>query len=257
MDEYSELVKQALTELGGAQRYVPGAKLLQRVQALAQSREKDFLSDLRAERVRFSQYLSQLGSAIKVHKRGASDMLVGYDTATLEIPQSHERRYRSEFRPDVYNAFSRSHPAPVVYDKQADRFGTQPAEDGIPGPSLIRQDFLNWRREFVSDLRDMEQRSNLETSLMTDSPLTNFRKELAERGLTTSWQDFKNQKIRSAIEKWAADSSVAIRESWFMQPPKSDVKGLLASVAEVMTEEEVRELAIPIRAIEAYLKLLK
>lgn len=121
-EEYMALVRRALESLGGNEHYVPGAKLLQTVQREAELAQFDFHSDLRAENLRFGDYLETLAPQVKVHKRGPADMLVGLETAHFEIPESRKRSPSYEFRQDVYRAFVRRDNAAFTYKPDNDEF---------------------------------------------------------------------------------------------------------------------------------------
>jgi hypothetical protein len=248
LEDYRTAVESSLRALGGQEHYVTGARLLSEVQKQASS-VGDFRSELNEAKLKFSKYLQQYLPDLQVHVRGAADMMVGFPGARFETPEAP-----GEFRADAYSAFSKGSPQAFVYDASTDEFTTRSA-DGVPVPRFDRADSIAERQRFIeSVVADSQIKTTLTESLSQEKPFTAFRHALEATGLTNTWHAFKNRQIRASIEKWAIDNGVAVRESWFRSTPKIDSRATMMKLISVMTEDEIRSLRIPFRAVESYLR---
>jgi predicted Fe-Mo cluster-binding NifX family protein len=248
LENYGQAVESALRDLGGQEHYVAGAQLLVAVQKEAEP-IGDFRGELRAANIKFSKYLRQYLPHLRVHLRGAADMMIGFDGARFEVPGG-----AGEFRPDVYNAFAKASPQPVVYDVPNDEF-TSSNVNGIPVPQADRAELLSERSRFIASIAiDQHAKNVLTAALNGENPFAAFRDALESSGLLSAWYVYKNRQTRTAIEKWAIDNGLPLKESWFRSAAKLDVKSAMIRMIALMTDDEVRSLQVPFRVVEAHLR---
>ena len=86
------------------------------------------------------------------------------------------------------------------------------------------------------------------------SPLTTFRHAVESLGILNRWGAEQSEIVWRRVEKWAAENGVTPRTSWLSrgQTAKSAHR-TLSRLAEYMTANEIRQLQIPFRAVEAFL----
>ncbi|MEX0682995.1 MAG: hypothetical protein WD904_10175 [Dehalococcoidia bacterium] len=257
---WKTLVQDALTNLGGREFCVPGAKLHSAVSKEAGGDGREFTKHLEQEGVTFGQFLDGLEGII-VHRRRGTDMLVGFVGASLPplaVSRSFTtRRDYPSIRPDVYEAFTRIAPDPYKYSTRFDKFTSEPldADDTIDGPLVTLDVLIDQRRRFVQTIDNQEQKPALEKSLeWSASPLGSFNRALAQFALTGRWGEFKYKDLCDTIVKWAEGSGVRPSPDWFSQRSDATDTGtpqqILAEIAGYLTDEEIRGLSLPFRVVE-------
>jgi hypothetical protein len=261
MTVWVELVEEVLTDLGGRTTCVPGAKLHTEVSKIGFRKSEDFGEYLRAQAVTFSQFLER-NPKLTVHRRPGADVLVGFDGAILPVRTRGARDY-TVLREDVYSAFTRISPNPYVYVPTTDLFTTQPGEaiDPVDVPAITLDDLLVQRKEFAKSLESEEARDGLTRSIeRSPTPLISFQRTVNALGISRQWHDFKYRDVKASIEKWATEKGVAVSQGWFSQqsdiPPIESPQTILSELARHMTDEEIRSIAIPFRAVEELYRAL-
>jgi len=201
---------------------------------------------------------AQSGPAATLLSTGTAEVRLPADraeTADLQIPESKKQRVSYEFRQDVYRAFTRNENVAFTYKPDTDQFTAEKSEDGIPVPPPSRQDLLDERRRFASALStDAPRRVALIDSLSSDRPLSTFRTALSATDLSDEWYAYKSRQIRAAVEKWALDNKLSIRESWFRKAVQLDLRSMWLRINQLLNEEEIRNMSVPMRVAEAYLR---
>jgi hypothetical protein len=120
-------------------------------------------------------------------------------------------------------------------------------------PSATLEELIAERRAFAEGVRDAEQQTRLATAIeRSPNPLADFRRAVSELGLGRSWYTFKLQRLREKLERWAKNNDLEVRPSWFAQRAQQidAPQDVLAQLARHMTDEEIRSLMVPFRAVE-------
>ena len=265
MPDWVSLVEEALNDLGGRNVCVPGAQLHSEVSKRVSKEGTDFGADLRGQGITFRQYLERFES-LTVHVRPGADMLVGFHGASLptqpERPAGGPREFL-RIRDDVYSAFTRISPTPFVYVHNVDRFTTEPGDeaDTVQVPPVTLEGLVGHRRAFVTSVEDDQASDELKRSIeRSANPLADFQRTVIALRLSRRWHDFSYRAVRSEIEAWAKESGLEVPEAWFSplaqaQPPGTPLD-VLVVLGRHMTEEEIRGLAVPFRAVEELYRAL-
>jgi hypothetical protein len=253
--DWPHIIQQALRKLGGDKIAVPGAKLRDEAEKLAGENLGPYLE---SGGQTFSQLLAQI-PGIEQYKRRGTDMAVGFKGAAVPVPPvtSYAEAQEVPLRQDVYAALTQVSPRPYVYIPSADEFTNDPPSDPdaveLPGATL--QELIAERREFGKGVEDAEQQTRLIAAIeRSPNPLWDFRRVVSELRLGRSWYVFKLQRLREKLERWAKESNVQVRPSWFAQraEPGDAPQDVLAHLARYMSDEEIRGLMVPFRAVEAW-----
>jgi hypothetical protein len=266
MTDWTAFVEQVLTDLGGQTVCIPGAKLHVEVSKRALRQGDDFGEYLRSKGVTFAQFLG-LDRRIVVHRRLGSDILVGFDGAALPTRPGAARatgfREYSVFRDDAYAAFTRVSHVPYVYIPVVDQFTTGPgdARDRVEVPPVTLDDLLEQRRAFAKSLDDEDARDKLIQAIeRSANPLATFHLTLGGLRLARHWHDFNYKAIRDKILTWAEEKGVEVSPAWFSERPEGRTvetpQQVLSELARHMTDEEIRSIAIPFRAVEEMYRAL-
>lgn len=260
--DWTRIVEEALEELEGRKHYVPGAKLHGEVRSRGLKAGDDFLEYLRRSGTPFRQFLGRVpGICLHTRPHPHTDMLVGFDGATLPVDTAprpaDQRRATLRFRRDVYEAFTRIRPVPYVYVPTSDEFTTEAGEGTgcVNVPSATLEEHLQVRRDFAGSV----DREEVQTELLkaidgSANPLTAFQKAVAQSGMTSEWIDFNARAVRQRIDAWASQNNIEVRDEWFWRGPEPEAvdtpQEILAEMTNYMTEDEVRNMSIPFRAVE-------
>lgn len=252
--DWLAVIREALTKLDGNTIAVPGAKLRAEAEKLAGESLGPYLES-RGET--FSQLLAQIPEIVQ-HKRLGTDMAVGFEGATVPVPSvsSDAEAPEAPLRPDVYAALTQVSPRPYVYIPSGDEFTNDSRDDpdAVAIPSTTLDELIAERRAFAEGVQDAEQQSHLITAIdRSPNPLGDFRRAVFELRLGRSWFTFKLQRLREKLERWAKDNDLEVRPSWFAQRAETGgaPQDVLAYLARYMTDEEIRSLMVPFRAVEA------
>ncbi len=262
-DLWIDLVRDSLTELGGKQNYVPGARLRPAIDRKAVILGVDFREHLNMLGQSFSVYLSTLQSALglQIIRRPGTDFLVGFDGANpaYNLFEESSNRQKRTLRRDVYAAFTRADEV-HYYLPSSDQFTSDIGvhQDAIQVPTPTFEELILLRRSFIDSLSDVETADKLNEALDDPTnPLGHFQRRALELNIGQQWHDFNLRHITGELEKWAANHQMTPPSSWFNSTLPTEPltsQEVLARIARHMTPEEVRNLSIPFRAVEALVR---
>ncbi len=261
--DWDTLTKEALQELGADQVMVPGAKLREHMVRAGYAAGFDVVGHVAKSGTSFSRLVDGV-PGITVRVRPGSDVAIGLEGARIPDYSSGQReasQSRHEgLRSDVYQAFTRVSKIPFVYLPGADRFVP---EDRAEGPSIAvnsqtLERLISFRQEFIDTL-PLEDRQPLRDSLVSTNPLSDFRREVSARGILVEWVLAQEKKIKEQVLQWASEHGVTPRDSWFRRSHLSmtNAHRTLARLTPYFTPDEIRDLRIPFRAVEALLTELQ
>ena len=254
MSSWNDLVVQALEKLGAAEVMVPGAKLRQQMELLGRDCGVDIAGHLSERGRSFSELIDEV-EGVSIRRRPGSDMLVGLAGSappTTEAPVSNAQRLRK----DVWEAFTKLSSDKYVYQTDADRFTLLGETIGpsIPVPDVTLDLHMQDRQEFLETLPGDAGESMVLTLQRSSKPLAEFRVALEENGYLQDWLKFQGDRIVSRVLDWAKEKSIEPRQAWF--PPRGSQitpQQTLEQLLPYMTNEEVHDFKIPLRAVQAML----
>ncbi len=262
--DWSTCVRATVEDLGGKERLVPGAKLRARMTELFGEDVSKFITTSWPRT--FAQLVEGARNDVpnlQVIRRPGTDFLVGYEGAS---PSAAARVSQGEpytashviLRDDVFAALTRVSERPFAYVPAADQFTTDYTANQtvIPLPQQTLNGLMDLRRSFAQQLDDTDKRQELIASIDGSSnPLGYFNKRAIELGVMPQWRKFNIEAIVKALEAWAKDNKIDVSPTWFVQRAAAANKAdtpqeILARLAQYMTDQEVRAVAIPFTAVE-------
>ena len=194
---------------------------------------------------------------VVVKTRPGSDFLVGLPGASApEISSQHlGPSSGGTLRKDVFQAFTRIAPIPFVYVLEADRFVPKDQAEGptVEVEKITLDELVNDRRTFVNSLSEEERQPLLDALDRSPKPLSSFRQEVEMRGMSRRWAAQQSEAIKSRVHAWARAHGVVPRKSWFQHIRDNSAHRMLERIVPYLTTEEIRDLHISFRAIEALL----
>lgn len=250
------LVIDALADLQARETMVPGAKLRQQIVQAGWQQGIDVAARLTALGRPFSKVLAEVDGIVVAPVPG-SDILVGLPGA--KPPERASRPAGNQhrgLRQDVFQAFTRISAVPFVYVPERDKFV---GEDQAEGPSVqvppaSLEQSVAIRREFAGSLSAKEQKPLLDALERSANPLAQFRLVVHANGLVGQWAKFQAGEVESRVRDWAEKNHVIPRSAWFTkQRAEGDARHILQRLAPHLTADEIRDLRIPLRAVEAML----
>ena len=253
--QWSELTLYALKELGGESYMVVGAKLRQKMVQLGREGNADVVAYVEESGESFSSLVERVEGVV-VRRRPGSDMLVGTPQAEEPKREAASPTKRGVLRGDVYQAFTRVAPIPVVYSPDTDRFLPEENAEGrsIRVPEVTLDTLIHDRRQFVESLDEELQRPLLDALTRSANPLYAFRQTVERLGILDKWGPEQSRIIWHRVEEWAKECGVTARSAWYRRGQTRDsTHRTLSRLAEYMTANEIRQLNIPFRAVEAFL----
>lgn len=165
-----------------------------------------------------------------------------------------------KLRRDVYIAFTRLRSGLLFYNAVHDRF-RQESPDGsgnIPVPPIAIGDLVDDRRSFAESINDAALSNTLLGSLQDrTTALTSFKQAVDDADLQANWHRFNGERVRKRLQTWASSNGLPLRPEWqhVEQATARDPRNTLSEVARHMTDDEVRNLTVPVRAVEALMLL--
>lgn len=265
MIDWDRLADDTLGELGGRSVCVPGAKLHTEMSKAALRKDEDFSQYLKDDGKSFADFLAGI-PGISLHKRRGTDMLVGFDGAALPALEREGRTRAGDYlrlRQDVYAAFTRISSEPCFYIKSRDEFTAEEgdATSSVQVPPVTLDDLLEHRQSFANSLEDEDTKRDLLKAVeFSANPLANFHRVLAEHGLLRHWYDFNYKLIRQKATEWAAANNIEVAQEWFAPregvQPVDSLQQVLSELARYLTDDEIRGLSIPFRAVEEMYRAL-
>ena len=256
--QWAELVRRVLREAGGEQTLVPGAKLKQTL--IAASADENALDDyLKAEAMRFKTFLEQVDGVV-VKTQVGTDMLVGLEGAVWPTTSPAQAKNQPRFRQDAYEALTVLSEAGYHYSPGTDEFksGRADSSGAVAVPPVTLEDLLYQRRRFAESLGNSSTRQALIGSLEnTANPLAKFKLQLAEAGLSDDWSRFKFDLLYAKLSEWASTNSMAVSPAWHnlsFEPGRDTPQQIVTRLVHYMSEQEIRDMHVPFRAVEALLR---
>lgn len=259
MSTWNQLIIQSLRELNADSIYTRGAILRHRISEVAKANGLDFDAYLKESNLKFSELLGRIDS-VDIIKRPNTDMFVGLLGANPPFPTGRGTDpNRQWFREDIYELFTRIRDISGWYLPETDEFTNSVSDEDprrkIAVPAITLADLLSQRRDFAEQQKG-EDRAELTRAIeYSFNPLPAFQTAIANRKLKRSWHDFKSARISEAIRTWARENSIDFNQQWLQsdtsQQNAQSPQQIMAHLASFMTDEEVRSVAIPFRAVEA------
>ena len=257
MTDWNDIITEALKELQADAIFTRGAILHSKVNQIARRSDLDFDRHLKETNQKFSSAVQNVEN-IELHKRPNTDMYVGLVGAKWpESTAEWTPRNQHRFRADVYEAFTRISDSDYWYLPDTDEFSKETAQDDtrrkIGVPSATLESLLSQRRSFAEESEAHEElKKAIERS---PNPLAAFQAEVAQLRLGQEWHIYKSKILRKSIEEWAEQNEIEFRPQWMESQdvghnPQSPQQ-LMATFAAYMTDEEVRSISVPFRAVEA------
>ena len=253
--QWSELTLRALKELGGGARMVVGSKLRQKMVEVGREEQLDVGAYVGESGQSFSRLVEQVNGVV-VRRRPGRDMLVGTPQAEEPEWEAAAPARRGALRGDLYQAFTRIVPAPVVYSPDADRFLAEENAEGrsVRVPDVTLETLIQDRRQFAETLDAEMQQPLMEALNRSPNPLSAFRQAVESLEILDKWGREQSNIVWRRVETWAAENSVTPREAWQGRGRTGQsAHHTLSRLADHMTASEIRQLKIPFRAVEAML----
>ena len=260
MSDWSSLTLEALRTLGADLVMVPGAKLRQEMVKIGSRSNFDVSAHVASSGQPFGVLTGQVAGVV-VHKRPGSDMLVGIEGAApppFDKPLENSAGSSGTLRKDVYEAFTKLSPVPCVYLPGSDRFVPTNRAEGpsIKVPEVTLEGLVREREEFVNSLHPDVQPPLLDALKHSANPLADFHRELRNSGFIDEWVSARTNLLRSRVIEWAKENDVEPRDPWFSGNPSrmaTTTHHAMARLIPHLTVDEIRDLKIPFRAVEALL----
>ena len=257
MTDWNDIITEALKELRADAVFTRGAILHGKVSDIARRSGLDFDRHLEETNQKFSSVVQKVDN-IELHKRPNTDMYVGLVGA--KWPESTAKlmpRNQDRFRADVYEAFTRISDSDYWYLPDTDEFSNDIEQEDtrrkISVPSATLESLLAQRRGFAEESEAHEElKRAIERS---PNPLAAFQAEISQLRLGQEWHIYKSKTLRKSIEVWAEQNKIEFSPQWMESQdaghkPQSPQQ-LMATFAAYMTDEEVRSISVPFRAVEA------
>ena len=257
MNDWDGIITEALKELQADAIFTRGAILHNKVSQIARRSGFDFDHHLKETNQKFSSAVQKVEN-IEIYKRPNTDMYVGLVGATWpESASERPTRNINRIRADVYEAFTRISDSEYWYLPDADEFSKDIAQDythrKIAVPSATLDDLLKQRRNFAET---SEAHEDLKRAIeRSPNPLAAFQAEVSRLRLGQAWHNYKSAILRKSVEEWAEQNEINFNPKWMesqdvgqnLQSPQR----LMATFAAYMSDEEVRSISVPFRAVEA------
>jgi hypothetical protein len=218
---------------------------------IAEEKGYDLRAHLREQHTNLGRFLKQFEPDIEVHNKGASDMLVG-------IPGAEEKRIEQPrvFRKDVFEAFSQFDKI-VYYDKDRDEFVIEPDSSVglLEGPRITKAAIFEDRAAFAKTQSE-PLRGRLVEASAPASALSQFMKVVISGHLQKEWLRFRSLRVADRVTEWALANGIEPRPNWFRKSASVSIspRALLHGLLEQMTDEEIRDLRVSVRAVESLVR---
>ena len=255
MSDWSSIVLQALRHLGADSVMVPGARLRLEMESVGAGMDFSVPAHLASSNQPFGALVEQVKGVVIIRRLG-TDMLVGLGTATPPQETSPTRSIAStgSLRKDVFGAFTRLSNVAFVYLPATDQFVPANLAQGrsIPIPETTLERLVQDREDFVKSLEGHAQPALFAALTRSSKPLADFHRVLSEMNLLGSWASMQADLLRERVVAWAREHDIQPRDSWFSRDRSGPMaRQALERLIPYLTPEEIRELKIPFRAVEA------
>lgn len=265
---WSSVVKDALTRsMKRSHSAVPGAKLRQAVARAAADVGLAY-PPLGQPSVTFSEFLHHFPDLVAVLKRPGQDILVA-PASSPELLVEHPAATDSSLpgiRRDMFTAFTIvPDAAKAWYNAEQDRIEWRtepPSSNGwIEVPSPTAEQALADRREFAQTL-DEASKERLLSALDGPKALADFAGEVRTNGLQPQWHQFRVKLVTERIAQWSQAAGIAWRDAWITtstsgksapaqtasdeSEPMREWRGALTTLVQVLTQEDLARISIPL-----------
>ena len=257
MSDWNHIINEALKELHAESVFTRGAILHGKVRDVARRYDLDFDQYLKETNQRFASVVQRVDNVV-LHKRPNTDMYVGLEGAKWpETTAEWTPRNLDRFREDVYEAFTRIGDNDYWYFPDTDEFRNDVSLDDnrkkVRVPSVSLDSLLEQRRKFAEE---SEAPDELKRAIdRSPNPLAAFQAEINQQRLGRKWHIYKSKTLRESIEQWAEQHGIGFSPQWTESEITEDntqsPQQLMATFAAYMTDEEVRSISVPFRAVEA------
>ena len=263
MSIWNNVIIQSLKELKADATFTRGAILRSKVSQVAESQGYDFDKYLKDSNQKFAAVVEQIPDVV-IHRRPNTDMFVGLKGA--EWPNSippemreqgkghREEESRSWFRADIYTAFTRISDNTYWYYPDTDEFTQQASDDQrekFAVPSVTLDGLLSQRRSFAEQQDNEELRQSIDYS---PNPLAAFQTAIHRLRLNRQWHNYKTERLIEQITSWAKANDIENLSEWMesnrVQEDIQSPQQLMAHFASFMTDDEIRSISVPFRAVE-------
>jgi hypothetical protein len=250
------LIHKTLIKLDANNIMVPGAKIKEFLYKAIKEENIGFDLDsyLKEKNIRFSDLLLKIDD-IQIQKRAGSDMLVGLKGALWPTKVPNPRELFSAFRQDVYDAMTQMD-VNYYYVVELDKF--LPSNEGfpkaIPLPQVTKESLVKQRESFANTLDETNKQALVDVLATSPNPLGAFQQKVTELGLNKSWRQYKFGILWRQLSDWVQNNDLEISPTWHennLVLTKFSPQQILSNIAMLMTDQEVRNLSIPFRAVEA------
>ena len=257
MTDWNDIIAEALKELQADSVFTRGAILHGKVREIGRRSDLDFDNYLKETKQKFLNAVQKVEN-IEVHKRPHTDMYVGLvgakwpETAADWMPKNQHR-----FRADVYEAFTRISDSDYWYLPGTDEFRNDVSENEprkkIRVQSVTLESLLGQRRSFAEEIEAPEElKRAIERS---PNPLAAFQAVVNQLRLGQQWHIYKSKTLRKSIDEWSERNEIEFSPGWIesegVEHKPHSPQQLMATFAAYMTDEEVRSISVPFRAVEA------
>lgn len=259
MRDWNTLTADALRDLRADEVMVPGAKLRQRMVKLGSENGLDVAEHVKGSVDSFSELVARVEGVV-VRKRPGSDVLVGLRGAQAPRREPPLEAGVGGFRKDVYEAFTRLSAVPFVYMPGSDRFVPENLAQGsaIPTEGVTLEGLIDSRRRFVEELPSNDRQPLLDALSGSANPLSEFHRRAVNLGVFGRWTEWQARATESRVRDWARKNDLEPRDAWFRSARTvGSPQRALARLVPYLTADEIRDLRIPFRAIEALLSDLE
>jgi hypothetical protein len=124
----------------------------------------------------------------------------------------------------------------------------------VPGPTITIQTLLDDRAAFA-ETQSPDIKASLLKVISPNTPLSAFMKIIVAKRLHREWEHFRASRVYSRITDWSASRGIAPLPVWFRKDTSSpSPRSILESLIREMTDEEIRDLRVSIRAVESLFK---
>ena len=255
MPDWSSIALQALRNLGADSVMVPGAKLRLEMETVGAEMGFSVPGHLESSERPFGTLMEQVKGVVVIRRPG-TDMLVGLGTATPPQETSPKRAIGStgSLRRDVFEAFTRLSKVAFVYLPATDQFIPSNLAQGrsVPIPETTLEELVRDREDFVKSLDSHAQPALFAALTRSSKPLADFHRVLSEMDLLSSWASMQADLLRERVAAWAREHNIQSRDSWFSRDRSGPMaRQALERLIPYLTAEEIRELKVPFRAVEA------
>jgi len=263
MADWSQILLEAINELGGKETYTRGAIVRLKAEEIGRRTGEDLGEFLSTTNQKFGAFVETLED-VEVHRRPGTDMFVGFKGAAWPSADISGRKAVKgvgiSFRQDLYDALTKISDRTYYYVRSRDLFTQDRVEtefeDSVALPIVTLDGLLRQRREFADQVTDNGSKEQLLNSVdHSANPLAEFQSTIARLRLGNQWQIHKKEHLKKQLQDWANANQVVVSSTWITEEwrMRSDAppQKVLADFSQYMTDEEARGLSVPFRAVEA------